>query len=85
MFIYNEPKKLAAQLYHTLFDKMLPLGDPIEIYPCHGAGLSCGKSIGDRRQSTIGNERIFNPAFKERSETEFVQWILSEMPVDSKR
>lgn len=73
-------KKLAAQLYHTLFDKMLPLGDRIEIYPCHGAGSACGKSIGDRRQSTIGNERIFNPALKERSETEFVEWIMSEMP-----
>nr|MCU0569875.1 rhodanese-like domain-containing protein [Oculatellaceae cyanobacterium Prado106] len=52
----------------------------IEIYPCHGAGSACGKSIGDRRQSTIGNERIFNPALKERSETEFVEWILGEMP-----
>ena len=73
-------KTLAAQLYHTLFDKMLPLGDRIEIYPCHGAGSACGKSIGDRRQSTIGNERIFNPAFKDRSESEFVDWILSAMP-----
>jgi hydroxyacylglutathione hydrolase len=73
-------KKLAAQLYYTLFDKVLPLGDRIEIYPCHGAGSACGKSIGDRRQSTIGNERIFNPALKERSETEFVEWILGEMP-----
>ncbi len=73
-------KKLAADLYHTLFDKMLPLGDRMEIYPCHGAGSACGKSIGDRRQSTIGNERIFNPAFKERSESEFVDWILSAMP-----
>lgn len=73
-------KKLEAQLYHTLFDTMLPLGDRIEIYPCHGAGSACGKSIGDRRQSTIGNERLFNPALKERSESEFVEWIMSEMP-----
>ncbi|MBD0337037.1 MAG: MBL fold metallo-hydrolase [Cyanobacteria bacterium Co-bin13] len=73
-------QRLAAQLYHTLFDKLLPLGDRIEIYPCHGAGSSCGKSIGDRRQSTIGNERIFNPAFQERSEAGFVDWVLSEMP-----
>jgi hydroxyacylglutathione hydrolase len=73
-------KKLAAQLYHSLFDKLVPLGDRMEIYPCHGAGSACGKSIGDRRQSTIGNERIFSEAFKERSEQEFVEWILSGMP-----
>lgn len=73
-------KKLAAQLYHSLFDKLLPLGDRIEVYPCHGAGSSCGKSIGDRRHSTIGNERIFSEALKQRTEQEFVEWILSDMP-----
>ena len=73
-------KKLAAQLYHSLFDKLVPLGDRLEIYPSHGAGSACGKSIGDRRQSTIGNERIFSEAFKERSEAEFVEWILGGMP-----
>jgi hydroxyacylglutathione hydrolase len=73
-------KKLAAQLYHSIFDKLVPLGDRLEIYPCHGAGSSCGKSIGDRRQSTIGNERVFNPALQERNEAEFVEWILRGMP-----
>ncbi|MCA1992754.1 MAG: MBL fold metallo-hydrolase [Coleofasciculus sp. S288] len=73
-------KKLAAQLYHSLFDKLLPLGDRIEVYPCHGAGSSCGKSIGDRRHSTIGNERIFSEALKQRTEQEFIEWILSDMP-----
>ncbi|MEB3215625.1 MAG: MBL fold metallo-hydrolase [Nostocales cyanobacterium 94392] len=73
-------KKQAAQLYHSLFDQLLPLGDRIEIYPCHGAGSACGRSIGDRKQSTIGNERIFSEAFKQRTESEFVEWILSGMP-----
>ncbi len=73
-------QRLAAQLYQSLFEKILPLGDRIEVYPCHGAGSSCGKSIGDRRQSTICNERIFKRGIKERSEKEFVKWIMSEMP-----
>lgn len=73
-------KQLAAQLYHSLFDKLIPLGDRLEIYPCHGAGSSCGKSIGDRTQSTIGNERTFSEAFKPRSESEFVEWLLSDLP-----
>ena len=43
----------AKDLYDSLFNKLLPLGDRVEIYPCHGAGSACGKSIGDRDQSTI--------------------------------
>lgn len=73
-------KQLAAQLYDSLFDKIVPLGDRIEVYPCHGAGSACGKSIGDRRHSTIGNERIYNPALQERSQTEFVEWVMRDMP-----
>ena len=73
-------RPLAAALYHSLFDHIVPLGDRMEVYPCHGAGSGCGKSIGDRHQSTIGNEMLFNPAMKERSQEEFVDWLLSDMP-----
>lgn len=73
-------RKLAGELFHTLFDRYLPLGDRMEIYPCHGAGSACGKSIGDRRHSTLGNERLFNPALRERSEKAFVDWLLADMP-----
>ena len=70
----------AKDLYDSLFNKLLPLGDRVEIYPCHGAGSACGKSIGDRDQSTIGNEREFSEALRERSEEEFVEWLLDSMP-----
>ena len=73
-------RALAAQLHHTLFERYLPLGERMEVYPCHGAGSACGKSIGDRRHSTLGNELLFNPALKPRSEAEFVDWLLAEMP-----
>lgn len=73
-------QELAKQLYHTLFEKILPLGDRIEVYPCHGAGSACGKSIGDRRQTTIGNERVFSETFEERTEAGFVEWTLGGMP-----
>ncbi len=41
---------------------------------------ACDKSIGDRRQSTIGNERVFSEAFQKRTEEEFVAWVLEGMP-----
>ncbi|MCA9793462.1 MAG: MBL fold metallo-hydrolase [Candidatus Eremiobacteraeota bacterium] len=70
----------ARALYGSLFDKLLPLGDRIEVYPGHGAGSACGKSIGGRDQSTLGNERRFSEALKERSQKEFVEWLTGEMP-----
>ncbi len=74
-------RKLAGKLFHSLFDSYLPLGDRIDVYPCHGAGSACGKSIGDRRQSTLGSERLFNPALREeRSEEAFIDWLLADMP-----
>lgn len=73
-------QRLAKQLHDSIFNKLIPLGDRLEIYPCHGAGSACGKSIGDRQQSTLGNERLFNSALQERSADEFVEWLLGDMP-----
>lgn len=73
-------KDLAKRLYHSLFEKIVPLGDRFEIYPCHGAGSGCGARIGDRLQTTVGNERLFSNALKKRTEEEFVEWVLKGMP-----
>ena len=74
-------RSLAASLYQSLFERLVPLGDRVEVYPCHGAGSACGKSIGDRRQSTIGNERLYNSALNtQRSEEGFIDWLLHDMP-----
>lgn len=75
-----ETRRLAAALHRSLFRRILPLGDRLEVFPCHGAGSACGKSIGDRRQSTIGNERRFNPALADRPEDRFIDWLLADMP-----
>ncbi len=73
-------RELASQLYRTLFEKLVPLGDRMEVYPGHGAGSACGTAIGDRRLTTIGNERLFSPALRGRTEEEFVEWILGSLP-----
>ena len=73
-------ERLARQLYRSLFEKLLPLGDEVEIYPAHGEGSPCGGNIGDRRTSTIGYERLHNAKLRARSEDEFVQGVLSGLP-----
>lgn len=55
---------LAGQLYDSLHQKLLPLPDYVEVYPSHGAGSLCGRSIGSKWQSTIGYERRYNAALQ---------------------
>ncbi len=76
----DQVEDLAKQLYHTLFDKLLKLGDEVEIYPAHGKGSPCGGNIGDRLTSTIGYERLHNPKFTAKSESEFVEMVLKDLP-----
>ena len=73
-------KELASKLYHSLHDKLFQLGDEVEIYPAHGQGSPCGGSIGDRNTSTIGYERINLPKAQLKTEAEFVEAVLSDLP-----
>src|SRR5690606_25731855 len=48
--------------------------------PAHGAGSLCGSNLGGESSSTLGNERMYNWAFKNLSEDEFVNHLLSDQP-----
>lgn len=71
---------LANDMYHTINEKILPLNDGLLIYPGHGAGSLCGKSIGSMRSTTLGYERISNPALSPRTKEEFVEYAVSDLP-----
>lgn len=73
-------KELAGHMYESLHEEILPLPDGVMIYPGHGAGSLCGKSIGAVRSSTIGFERQFNPALAPREYDEFVTFAISDLP-----
>ena len=67
-----------------LFDSLTRLKkdpDHLQIWPGHGAGSACGKSLGAMPQSTLGYERLFNWAFADMSEREFVSRVLENQPV----
>jgi len=38
-------EELAALLYDSLYEKILPLDDDIIVYPAHGSGSACGKNM----------------------------------------
>lgn len=71
---------LADNMYDTLTKKLLPLNDSLLIYPGHGAGSLCGKSIGSMKSTTLGFERKYNPALSPRAREEFVEYAVSGLP-----
>ncbi|MHB8864245.1 MAG: MBL fold metallo-hydrolase [Pirellulaceae bacterium] len=75
---------LAKQLYHSLHDFYLKLGDEVRVHPAHGAGSPCGASIGDRLVTTIGYERRNNPALQFQDEAKFVEHVLFTAPPEPK-
>ena len=74
------PQELAAMLYDSLHQKLIPLGDGVEVYPAHGAGSLCGKQMRAERQSTIGKERELNYALRASSKDEFVRLLTADLP-----
>src|SRR5690606_31297769 len=58
--------------------KVLP--DYLQIWPGHGAGSACGKALGAIPSTTLGYEKLFNPAFQFDNEEAFVKWLLDDQP-----
>ena len=73
-------QQMAAMLYDSLHDKILPLPDDTEVYPAHGAGSLCGKSLSKETWSTLGNQRKFNYALQPMTKEEFVKIVASDQP-----
>ncbi len=57
-------EKLAAHLYESLHNKILPLSDDLIVYPAHGAGSACGKNISKETSDTLGNQKKTNYALR---------------------
>jgi hydroxyacylglutathione hydrolase len=70
----------AASLHRSLFEVLLPLGDAVEVYPAHGAGSACGRTMSAKLGSTIGFERRFNPALRHVEPGAFVRALLEGLP-----
>ena len=72
-------EEMAAMLYNSLHEKLLKLGDEVEVYPAHGAGSMCGRNISKETSSTIGQQRKFNYALRPMPKEEFVEMMTKEL------
>jgi glyoxylase-like metal-dependent hydrolase (beta-lactamase superfamily II)/rhodanese-related sulfurtransferase len=70
---------LAGMMFDSV-QKLMRLSDDVRVYPAHGAGSLCGRSIRSETWSTIGQERLMNPALQPMSREEFVADITRDVP-----
>lgn len=69
----------AHQMFQSL-RKVEKLSDFLQVWPAHGAGSACGKSLGAVPMSTLGYEEKFNWAFQIKEEDKFVEELLAGQP-----
>lgn len=67
---------LAALLFDSLRNKVMPLADDIIVYPAHGAGSACGKNLSSKTWDTLGNQKRENYALRaDMTREEFVKEV----------
>lgn len=70
--------KLAAHLYESLRNKIMPLSDDIIVYPAHGAGSACGKNMSKETYDTLGNQKAINYALRaDMTKEEFIKEVIT--------
>lgn len=77
--IQMQKEDLAKQMYQTM-SVFRELEDGVLVYPAHGAGSLCGKSMSEDTFSTIGREKKENWAFQLKDEAKFVEALLEDQP-----
>lgn len=73
-------EQMAGMLYDSLHEKLLTLPDETEVYPAHGAGSLCGKSLSKETWSTLGEQRRTNYALQPMSKDEFIKLVATDQP-----
>jgi hydroxyacylglutathione hydrolase len=72
--------ELGSMLFDSLHTKLLALPDESLVYPAHGAGSLCGKSLSKETVSTMGEQRRSNYALQPMSKEAFIQVVTADQP-----
>ncbi len=69
-------EKLAAMLFDSLRNRIMPLADDLLVYPAHGAGSACGKNMSTDTVDTLGNQKATNYALRpDMTKEEFIKEV----------
>lgn len=67
---------LAAHLFVSLREKIMPLADELIVYPAHGAGSACGKNLSKDTWGYLGEQKKTNYALRaDMTQEEFVKEV----------
>ena len=77
---YAGTKEKGARDQFRSLGSFKQLPDYLQIWPGHGAGSACGKALGAIPSTTLGYEKLANPAFQFEEEDAFVDWLLDGQP-----
>lgn len=70
--------KLAAHLFQSLRNKIMPLDNNLIVYPAHGAGSACGKNMSKETYDTLGHQKETNYALRANmTEEEFIKEVIT--------
>jgi rhodanese-related sulfurtransferase/glyoxylase-like metal-dependent hydrolase (beta-lactamase superfamily II) len=72
--------ELADMLYDSITNKLVKLPDATLVYPAHGAGSMCGKSLSKETVSTIGEQKKFNYALQPMGREAFKAIVTADQP-----
>ena len=72
--------ELAAKLYDSLHNKLMPLPDTTRVYPAHGAGSACGKNLSTELWSTMGEQKKTNYALRASTREVFFDLVTEGQP-----
>ena len=70
----------GARTLHRSIQAFKRLPDYLQLWPGHGAGSACGKSLGAMPSTTLGYERIANWGLADITEGEFLEQVLAGQP-----
>ena len=75
-----EATETGAYQQFANLQRFRAMPDYLQVWPGHGAGSACGKSLGAIPSTTLGYEKLFNPAFQYHDVRAFVRWLLADQP-----
>lgn len=73
-------REIGAKQQFANVQRFKQMPDYLQVLPGHGAGSACGKALGAVPSTTLGYEKLFNPAFQIENEADFVNWLLDGQP-----
>ncbi len=77
--VANTMEDGARTLFRSL-ERFRALDDWVQVWPGHGAGSACGKSLGAVPTSTVGYEKRFNWGVGTTDEATFIEMVLAGQP-----